>query len=438
MLNKEIFDFIEEHDVKFIRLGFCTPFGVQKNISILADELKAAFEDGISFDASAIEGFADISRSDLLLFPDVNTLALLPWRPNVNSVLRFYCDVKNPDKTSFESDSRHILKNAVDRLKGLGLSCKIGTECEFYLFKTAEDGTPLQQPLDNGGYLDISPLDKGENVRRDICLCLEEMGLKPERSHHEQGPGQNEIDFMFSDVLSSADNFLTFKSVVKTIADRNGLFASFMPKPLLNKSGSGMHINISLYKDGENIFASTNKKTYAYAESFIAGVMDKIGEISLFLNQTNNSYARLGNFEAPKYISWSHHNRSQLIRIPAAASADKKRMELRSADCALNPYIAFALILHAGIHGIENRLALPAPVDENLYTAGSDVTNNLAALPQNLGEAIQLAKNSNFVKEHLGEELLARFVELKQQESADFEGAADKQHYYETTYFEKL
>ncbi len=437
MINTEVLEFIEENDVKFIRLGFCTPLGKHKNISIMASELEDAFKNGISFDASAIEGFSDISQSDLLLFPDMNTLSLLPWRPNVNSVLRFYCDIKKPDKTSFEGDSRYILKQTIKKLKNMGFSCKIGTECEFYLLKTNEEGELTYKTLDNGSYLDVAPLDKGENIRREICLCLEEMGLKPERSHHEQGPGQNEIDFEFSDVLTSADNFMTFKSVVKTIATRNGLFASFMPKPFLNKSGNGMHTNISLYKDGVNVFSDHDSENFKYAKNFIAGILDKVAEITLFLNPINNSYDRFGQFEAPKYISWSHQNRSQLIRIPIA-SEGKERMELRSPDPTLNPYIAFSLILQAGMYGIENNLQLPEPVNENLFNASKEAIENLQILPQSLKEAIELAQNSEFVKENLDSEFLNRFIDIKKHEYEEFSKAVNKEDFYKKTCFEKF
>ncbi len=437
MNNKEIIEFIEENDVKFIRLSFCNPFGEQKNISIMADELEGAFKNGISFDASAIKGFSEVDKSDLLLFPDPETLALLPWRPNVNSVLRFYCDIKNPNNTNFESDSRYILKKAIQKLHELGFDCKFGTECEFYLFKTDDDGNPTTETLDKGGYLDVAPLDKGENVRREICLCLEEMGLNPERSHHEQGPGQNEIDFKFSDVLTAADNFLTFKSVVKATASRNGLFASFMPKPFLDKSGNGMHTNISLYKDGVNLFCSKTSENYRYAENFIAGILEKVPDITLFLNPNNNSYERLGQFEAPKYVSWSHENRSQLIRIPFA-SDDKHRFELRSPDPSINPYLAFALMIYAGIYGIENSLSLPPSTDENLFKAEKDIVQSLNQLPQSLSEAINVAQNSEFIKQHIDSELLQKIIEIKSKESLQYINAKGKADYYINTYFERL
>ena len=282
-----------------------------------------------------------MAKSDLLLFPDPATLTVLPWRPGPGRVVRFYCDIKNPDGSAFSHDTRAILKRVAAKFEELGYVCKIGAECEFYLFKTDANGYPTDVPFDNAGYLDIAPLDKGENIRREIALCLEEMGIKVETSHHEQGPGQNEIDFKFGDALATADNLLTFKSAVKVIAARNGLFASFMPKPIAETAGSGLHVNLSLVKGGQNIFKSREKGHSEIAESFIAGILAKTPEITVFLNPICNSYLRFGSFEAPKYVSWSHENRSQLVRIPAAAG-ERVRMELRSPDPSVNPYLAFA------------------------------------------------------------------------------------------------
>ena len=421
----EVLDFVNENDVKFIRLGFCDPFGFQKNISIMADELSGAFESGISFDAHAIKGFRDVNQSDLLLFPDPATLTVLPWRPGSGRVARFYCDIKNPDGSAFTQDGRYILKNAVERTEKMGYVCKIGAECEFYLFKTDENGEPTHTTLDKGGYLDISPLDKGENIRREICLTLEEMGIKPETSHHEQGPGQNEISFRFGDALESADNLLVFKSVVMAIAARNGLFASFMPKPILNAPGSGLHVNLSLVQNGVNVFKNAAGGNHSnVAESFIAGILAKTPEITLFLNPLSNSYERFGKYEAPEYVSWSHQNRSQLVRIPAAIG-EKVRMELRSPDPSINPHLAFALILSAGLDGIENDLILPPPTDVDLYKADGNTTNALKPLPHSLEEAIQLARRSELVKNVIGEELLTKYLLIKETEAAEFAAAKD-------------
>lgn len=431
----EVLEFIKENDVKFIRLGFCDLFGTQKNISIMSDELLSAFENGVSFDAHAIKGFRDVTKSDLLLFPDPGTLTVLPWRPGPGRVVRFYCDIKNPDGTPFLDDSRYILKRVVEKCQRMGYVCKIGAECEFYLFKNDENGEPTNIPLDRGGYLDISPLDKGENIRREICLTLEEMGLRPESSHHEQGPGQNEIDFKFSDALSCADNLLTFKSVVKSVATRSGLFASFMPKPIPNVVGSGLHINLSLAKNGLNIFKNASKGEHSnIAESFIAGILLRTPEITLFLNPLANSYDRLGRFETPKYVSWSHQNRSQLVRIPAALG-EKVRMELRSPDPSINPYLAFALIIEAGLYGIEHNLSLPPAVDADLYKVDESVTKGLTLLPDSLDKAISLARESELVKSVIGEELFEKYITIKEREAAAFRAADDKEEFYKERYF---
>ena len=422
---REVLEFVKQNDVKFIRLAFCDMFGTQKNISIMPDELERAFKEGVSFDASAIRGFGDVAKSDLLLFPDADTLNVLPWRPQQGRVVRFFCDIKTPDKEEFLYDSRNILKKVVRICQEKGYTPYIGTECEFYLFKTDEDGEATYITHDKGGYFDIAPIDKGENIRREICLCLEEMGIKPESSHHEQGPGQNEIDFKYSDSLTAADNFITFKSVVKAIATRNGLFASFLPKPIADESGNGLHINLSLLKNGTNIFEN-NKWEQENAKNFIAGILSKAKEITAFLNPLVNSYERFGKFEAPKYISWSHQNRSQLIRIPAA-TGEKTRMELRSPDSSINPYIAFSLIIGAGLYGIENSIELPEAVNENLYTTSDEVLNNIEKLPESLEEAINIAKNSEFIKDIIGEEVLKRYIELKEIEIKEYLNASDKE-----------
>ncbi|MDR0503993.1 MAG: glutamine synthetase family protein [Treponema sp.] len=427
-------EFVKENNVKFIRLGFCDIFGFQKNISIMSDELESAFENGVSFDAHVIRGFRDITQSDLFLFPDPSTLAVLPWRPGPGRVIRFFCDIKTPDGNVFEHDTRNILKKITERAAGMGYVSRIGAECEFYLFKTGGNGEPTKVTLDNGTYMDIAPLDKGEDIRREICLTLEEMGIKPESSHHEQGPGQNEIDFRFDDAVVSADNMQTFKTVVKAIASRNGLFASFMPKPLPDAPGNGMHINLSLDQNEKNIFKNVNEGHSKIAESFIAGILDKTPEITMFLNPLANSYERHGKFEAPKYVSWSHQNRSQLVRIPAA-SGEKVRMELRSPDPSLNPYLAFALILSAGLDGIEKDAPLQHAIDVDLFRADKVITKNLVQLPDTLSKAVSLAENSAFVKSVIGEALLSKFAEIKKTEERDLFRAKDKINYFNETYF---
>jgi len=432
---KGILQFVNENDVRFIKLAFCDLLGRQKNISIMPEELTRAFEKGISFDAHAIQGFTDITKSDLFLFPDPATLSVLPWRPQQGRVVRFYCDIKNPDGSIFWGDTREFLKSVIARVEQKGYVCKIGAECEFYLFNTDENGEPTNIPFDNGSYLDVAPLDKGENVRREICLCLEEMGIKPESSHHEQGPGQNEIDFKFSDALICADNLVTFKTVVKTIAARNGLFASFSPKPLQGKSGNGLHINLSLSHNGHNIFEIGNENEHSKeSESFIAGILKKTPEITAFLNPLPVSYERFGEHEAPKYVSWSHGNRSQLVRIPSA-TGENVRMELRSPDPAINPYLAFALVISAGLYGIEEELPLPDSVNFDLYTAEKSITDNLLTLPTDMTEALNIAEQSEFVKNTILTEVYSKFFTLKNLENKLYISAKDKSEYFLENYF---
>ncbi len=390
----DVLEYIEQEDVKFIRLAFCDIKGNLKNISIMPDELKRAFTSGISFDASAIKGFETEEKSDLFLFPVPSTLTVLPWRPSQGKVVRMFCNIKYPDGTPFNLDCRYILENAVKYANENGLSVYFGTEFEFYLFKTDENGNPTNVPFDNAGYFDVAPEDKGENVRREICLTLLEMGMKPECSHHEEGPGQNEIDFKYSDAIAAADNAINFITVVKAAALSNGLYADFSPKPIKDCSGNGLHINMSVKSsDGMD-----------YTDNFIAGIIAHIKEMTAFLNPCENSYERLGEKKAPKYITWSKENRSQLIRIPAA-TGEYKRIELRSPDPMANPYITFALLIYAGTDGILNNLKLQKSTDINLFTAEKSVTDSLEKLPECLNDAVNIAQNSDFISKHLPEEL---------------------------------
>lgn len=419
--ESEVLQFVVENDVKFIRLQFCDIFGAVKNIAIMANELPRAFESGISFDASAVKGFMNIEESDLYLFPDPATLVVLPWRPQQGRVARFFCDVKRANGEPFDGDGRTLLKKAVARAAGQGFVCEIGSECEFYLFELDEKGNPTKRPHDRAGYLDVAPLDRGENVRREICLTLEDMGIRPESSHHEQGPGQNEVDFRHADALSAADHLVTFKTVVKTMANRNGLYASFLPKPLPEFSGNGLHINLSLLHNGVNIFKTGTEEHSQEAESFIAGILQRVKEMTLFLNPLVNSYQRFGSFEAPQYITWSHQNRSQLIRIPAGSGAGA-RMELRSPDPSCNPYFAFALLIHAGLDGVQQKLPLCKPANLNLYSVDETVAAQYEKLPAALDEALYLAQNSDFIKQHLPVQTAEKFFAVKAQEWESGEG----------------
>ena len=388
--KQEVMQYVQEEDVKFIRLAFCDVFGKQKNISIMPEELPRAFEYGIAIDASAIEGFGDETHSDLLLHPDADTLMPLPWRPEHGRVVRMFCTISYPDGRTFECDSRSILKQAVQDAEKAGFQFFFGAEQEFYLFNLDDNGNPTKEPYDNAGYMDIAPEDKGENIRREVCLTLEQMGILPESSHHEEGPGQNEIDFRYSSPLAAADNAMTFQMVVKTVARRNGLYADFSPKPLEDKPGNGFHINMSV-KSSDNV---------DNMNFMIAGILAKVAEMTIFLNPLESSYQRFGNNKAPRYISWSSENRSQLVRVPAAVG-EYKRAELRSPDPAANTYLAFALMIYASLYGIQNKLELQDPADINLYKADADTLAKFEHLPENLKSACSLANNSDFIKEHI-------------------------------------
>lgn len=395
---QEVAQYVKEEDVKFIRLAFCDVFGRQKNLAILPDELDRAFTFGIPFDASAIPGFGGEVRSDLILHPDPSTLSSLPWHPDNGRVVRMFCSITHPDGAPFSGDCRALLERAAAEAERRGMAFAFGAEMEFYLFKTDEDGEPTKIPYDHARYMDIAPDDKGELVRREICLTLSQMGIHPECAHHEEGPGQNEIDFRYSDPLSAADNAVTFRSVVKTIVARCGLAADFSPKPLPNEAGNGMHINFSV--------RSQDKRDYL--PFAIAGIMDKIRELTLFLNPVEESYRRLGGSKAPGYITWSSENRSQLIRIPAAPQ-EQYRAELRSPDPAANPYLAYALLIYAGLYGIEKRLPLPESADVNLYTADAETLRRYQRIPATLHEAAAAAKDSEFIRGHLPALILSAY-----------------------------
>jgi glutamine synthetase len=394
----EFLEFVKVNDVKFIRLAFCDLLGSQKNISVMRDNLSGAFTGGVAFDGSSVTGFAPPEKSDLLLFPDASAFAFLPWRPQQGRVARLLCDIRNPDGTDYPCDTRAVLRRASARAAALNFEVRTGVESAFYLFKTDETGAITRNPLDNGGYLDIAPLDKGENVRREICLALEEMGIEPETSHHERGPGQNEINFACSPAAVCADRFLAFKSVVKAIAARNGLFASFLPKPLTGAEGSGLHVNLSLWRDGRNLFALNAPE----ANAFMAGVLRRLPEITAFLNPIDNSYSRIRGDGIPRAVAWGGGDRTRCVRVPAPSSSDAARFELRTPDAALNPYIAFALIIHAGLDGIEKK---------STFSSEGEI------LPETLSDALSLARKSAFVKANLPAEYLERYFKLKKGET---------------------
>lgn len=399
--KNDVLNYVASEDVKFIRLAFCDVFGVQKNISVMPSELERAFEHGVPFDASAVSGFGSVEKSDLILRPDPSTLTVLPWRSAHGKVVRLFCGIEYPDGTAFEMDNRVILKKAIQALRRKGIQCSIGSEFEFYLFMTNENGKSTRIPHDDASYMDIAPEDKGENIRREICLTLEEMGIHPERSHHEVGPGQHEIDFRHSDPMTAADNAVTFKSVVRTVASRNGLCASFEPKPLPKEPGNGLHIHISL--------SSVEEKDFSMA--FMAGVLRRIREITAFLNPSNDSYLRFGKDKAPRYVSWSEGNRSQLIRMPQS-DFEGRRIELRSPDASLNPYLAYSLLIFAGLEGIEENLQPTEPTDINLHCADLQTASTYSRLPDSYESAIRIAQESDFVQKVIPEKTLSAYMEL--------------------------
>ncbi len=425
---KEILSFVEENDVKFIRLTFTDIYGRLKNIAIMPDQLSYAFEHGIAFDATTLTG----RHSDLLLFPDVATLSVLPWRPKAGRVIRFFCNIKCTDGTPYKGDLRYELSSYIEQIRSKNFTCEIGTKCEFYLFNTDNDGEPTKIPHDNAGYLDIAPLDKCENVRREICLSLEEMGFNPQSSRHSHGPGQNEIDFTRSDVLTAADNMVYYKTVVKNIAAQNGLFATFLPKPFEKKPGCGLHISIATKEGKDFIFSSDADKQTEKGSQFIAGILNRIREITCFLNTIPNSYKRLGENFAPKYVNWSFENHSQLIRIPYTGGGKHPRIEVRSADAACNPYIAFKLLLAAGFEGIENKAVL----GKDTFTNSS--TGNFKELPSSLEEAVMLAKDSHFVKQNLSPEIYEAVIEKLEYEFSEYNAVEKKLEYENEFYFKTI
>jgi len=426
---KEILDFVEENDVKFIRLTFCDMFGNLKNIAIMPNELPRAFEYGIPFDASCITD----EFTDLLLVPDISTLSVLPWRPKSGRVVRFFCSIKNMDGSDYVGDMRSSLTNYINSLRLDGYSCEMGTKCEFYLFDLDENGNPTKIPHDSGSYLDVAPLDKCENTRREICLSLEEMGLNPKSSCHKHGPGQNEIEFRENEPVTAADNMVHYKTVVKSIAAQNGLFASFMPRPLPNEHGSALSISISIKKGGKNIFGSDLNNMSNEGKCFISGVLGRIREITAFLNSTTNSYKRLGRGFAPKYVNWSFENRAQLIRIPKSVGI-APRVEIRSADACCNPYVAFKLILAAGIEGIQNG---DCTILESTMKSGHEPVQ-FESLPSTLEEAVEIAKESEFVEKSLSAEIRKNIFDKLDWQIQEYTRAKDKDEFEEKYYFKSI
>lgn len=418
--KEDIVRLVEEEDVEFIRLQFTDIFGNLKNIAVTASQLKKALDNKCMFDGSSIEGFVGIEESDMCLYPDLSTLEIFPWRPQQGKVARMICDVYRPDGTPFEGDPRYVLKRAVNAAKEMGYTFNVGPECEFFLFHTDENAMPTTITYEQAGYFDLGPIDFGENARRDMIMTLEEMGFEIEASHHEVAPAQHEIDFKYDEALATADNIMTFKLAVKTIARRHGLHATFMPKPKHGVSGSGMHINMSLSKDGKNVFSDENDVRGLSKEAywFIGGLMKHVKGMAAITNPLVNSYKRLvPGYEAPVYVAWSAKNRSPLIRIPASCG-EGTRIELRSPDPSANPYLTLALCLMAGLEGIRNHIEPPASVDRNIFEMSEEERRemNIEALPGTLIEAVNEMEQDAFVQEVLGKHVAEHYIAAKKAE----------------------
>ena len=422
--KEDIMKLVEENGVRFIRLQFTDIFGSLKNVAITDKQLEKALNNEIMFDGSSIEGFVRIEESDMYLRPILDSFVIFPWRPQQGKVARLLCDIYRPDGTPFAGDPRYALKRALEDAAKLGYEMNVGPECEFFLFETDEHGNATTKTQDNAGYFDLAPTDLGENARRDITLALEDMGFEIEASHHEVAQGQNEIDFKYGPALETADKIMTFKLVVKSIAQRHGLYASFMPKPIFGINGSGMHINMSLFKDGKNAFADPSDKNglSEIAYQFIAGVLKHIKGLAAVTNPLVNSYKRLvPGYEAPVYLAWSCSNRTALIRVPASRGAGT-RIELRCPDPSANPYLTLAVLLQAGLDGIKNKLKVEDETEANIFamTDKERKESGIDNLPNNLYEAVNFLKNSELAKEALGEHIFNNYVEAKEAEWDDY------------------
>ena len=422
--KEDICRMIEEEDVEFIRLQFTDMFGTLKNVAVTTSQLDRVLNNEIMFDGASIAGFAKVEQSDLFLYPDIDTFTIFPWRPQQGKVARFLCDIYYSDGTPFKGDPRYMLKRVLADAKEMGYRFDVGPECEFFLFHTDDEGNPTTITHEKAGYFDVGPLDLGENARRDMILTLEEMGFVVEASHHEDAPAQHEIDFHYDEALNMADAIMTFKMAVKTIAKRHGLYASFMPKPKTGVNGSGMHINMSLARDGVNVFYDGQDCNHLSKEGywFIGGIMKHIAAITAITNPLVNSYKRLvPGYEAPVYIAWSMRNRSPLIRIPAQTGTTQ-RIELRSPDSATNPYLAIAVCLAAGLDGIRNQIEPPASVEGNIFAMSEEEREKagIKCLPTSLAEAIDGLEQDALIREVLGEHISRKYIEAKKEEWKEY------------------
>ena len=413
-----------DQDVKFIRLWFTDILGMLKGVAITVEELDQALEEGVGFDGSAIEGFSRIDESDMVAMPDTSTFALLPWRPQQRRVARLFCDLVRPSGEPFPSDPRFVLRRNLRRAADLGFTFYVGPELEYFYFQSADS----PQPLDRGGYFDLTPPDEATNLRRDTVLALEEMGIFVEHSHHEGAPSQHEVDLHYTDALTMADNTITFRLVVKEIALKHGVHATFMPKPLADHNGSGMHINQSLFRGDKNVFFDKEAPycISAIGRSFVAGLLRHAREITLITNQWVNSYKRLIpgfgplGFEAPLYVSWASRSRSDLIRVPEFRLGKEKstRIEYRSPDAACNPYLAFAVMLAAGLEGVEKEYPCPESASGNVFEMDGEErrARGIERLPSSLSEAMEVAEGSELLRRCLGDQLLENLLVNKRME----------------------
>ena len=419
--KEDIIRMVREEDIEFIRLQFTDIFGQLKNVAITASQIEKAVNNQIMFDGSSIEGFVRIDESDQYLYPDLKSFRVFPWQPAHRKVARLICDVYNPDGTPFAGDPRQVLKRVLQKAGDMGYGTfNVGPEAEFFLFQTDSEGKPTTKTNDEAGYFDLGPLDHGESTRREICMALEAMHFEIEASHHEVAAGQHEIDFKYEEALHAADNIMTFKLAVKTLAQRNNLHATFMPKPIFGVAGSGMHTNMSLFRDGKNVFFDPDgeKGLSKEAYSFIAGLLYHVKGMAAVTNPLVNSYKRLvPGYEAPCYLAWSASNRSALIRIPAARG-QSTRVELRSPDPACNPYLAFAVCLAAGLDGIEKGMTPPAEVTENIFAMDQAARDRqgIESLPGSLEEAIRALEEDQLILDTLGGHVAEHYIAGKKRE----------------------
>ena len=427
--ENEVLQYIDENDVKFVKLTFCDVKGTLKNISVLSSEMAVVFEHGVRITAKKICGFSIAGGRDLYIYPDAQTMRVLPWRPQHGRVIRMFCYIKYGDGTPFEGDGRYFLKKATKEALKKGWCFRFGTSSEFMLFRNDESGMPTKIPHDYAGYCDTAPDDKGENFRRDVCFTLEQMGIHPVSSRHENGHGQHEIDFNASSALKAADTFLSFKSAVKSVAEQHGIHASFMPKPVKNDCGNGMHIGINVFHDSDFFSGGSQNENTDEIEWAVTGIMKFIREYSLFTNSTVNSYSRLSDFSLPRYIAWSDEECDQIVKLNRD-TADEAPIVLRAPDCVCNPYIVFGLLIYAALEGIEKKAEIPEKFDIN--------NKNYEKLPSNLLEAADIAESSEFITKYIPAELKDFMIDNARKEWKEYSSEYDKELLEEKKYFYSL